>query len=86
MKLRITVDSTTFETSYSAITAEQVRAFNTYVRRVTLREALTDPATHDIDVVAGLVWLTMPDGTPIEDVFAGLTLDAVCVVLLVEES
>lgn len=84
MRLRVTIDSKTFEAAYGGITAEQVRTFNNHLR-VTLRETLSDPTTHDLDVVAGLVWLTMPAGTSIEEVFADLTFDAVCVVQLVDE-
>lgn len=83
--IRVTVDGSSFTINPSEITAEQVGTFNRLLQRVTLRRALVDPSTHDLDVIAGLVWLAMPAGTAPEVVFRDLTLDAVCVVELVNE-
>lgn len=83
--LRVTVDDQPFTVSYSDVTADQVREWNRLVGRVTLQQALRDPSTHDLDVVAAFVWLTMPAGTPPEPIFRSLTLDAVCVIELDDE-
>lgn len=84
MILRVVVDDQVFEASYSTITAARVAEFNRHVH-VTVRQALSDPACHDLDIAAGLAWLTMPDGVPLIDVLRAVTLDATCVVQIDEE-
>lgn len=85
--LRVTVDGRPWHLPFAGITAMDVADFNRTIRRVTFRRALNDPRTHDLDVVAGFLWLAIRRESPttFEEVAQAITLDSLIVIERVEE-
>ena len=87
--IRVTVDNQVQVISYNQITGQDVADFNAALgRAAAFSTAVNDPSSHDLDVVAGFMWLALRKSSPklgFAQVAAAISYDALCVVELIPD-